>query len=87
MKANLVEEPESLKFWEEKRTYEKVQEKNRNGRHYILHDGPPYANGHIHIGHALNRYSGYNRKFSRCRLLFAICAGMGLSRPSDRAAG
>jgi isoleucyl-tRNA synthetase len=56
MKANLGQrEPESLKFWEEKRIYEKVQEKNRNGRHYILHDGPPYANGHIHIGHALNK--------------------------------
>jgi len=56
MKANLSQkEPEILKSWEEKRIYEKMQQKNRGGRHYILHDGPPYANGHIHIGHALNK--------------------------------
>ncbi|GAB4411728.1 MAG: isoleucine--tRNA ligase [Thermodesulfovibrionales bacterium] len=56
MKANLAQkEPEVLKSWEEKRIYEKIQQKNRGGKHYILHDGPPYANGHIHIGHALNK--------------------------------
>jgi len=56
MKANLTQkEPETLKFWEENKVYEKLQEKNSGGRHYILHDGPPYANGHIHIGHALNK--------------------------------
>lgn len=56
MKASLVQrEPEIIKAWEESRIYEKIQRKNRGGRHYILHDGPPYANGHIHIGHALNK--------------------------------
>ncbi len=56
MKANLTErEPKIIGFWEEKKIYEKIQEKNRNNEPYILHDGPPYANGPIHIGHALNK--------------------------------
>jgi len=56
MKANLThKEPELLKFWEENKIYEKLQNKNSGSKHYILHDGPPYANGHIHIGHALNK--------------------------------
>ncbi|HCC69107.1 MAG TPA: isoleucine--tRNA ligase [Nitrospiraceae bacterium] len=56
MKANLTQkEPEILNSWEERKIYEKIQEKNKGKTHYILHDGPPYANGHIHIGHALNK--------------------------------
>ncbi len=56
MKANLAErEPEILKKWFEGKIYEKIQEKNKNLNTYILHDGPPYANGNIHIGHALNK--------------------------------
>ena len=56
MKANLTQrEPEIIKFWEEKKIYERLQENRKNSKHYILHDGPPYANGHIHIGHALNK--------------------------------
>ncbi len=56
MKANLSQrEPEMLKFWEETAIYRKVQEKNAGHESYILHDGPPYANGNIHIGHALNK--------------------------------
>jgi isoleucyl-tRNA synthetase len=56
MKANLTQkEPEMLKFWEDNKIYEKLQNKNSRSKHYILHDGPPYANGHIHIGHALNK--------------------------------
>ncbi len=56
MKANLVKkEPEILKWWEENRIYEKVL-KEREGRElFVLHDGPPYANGHIHMGHVLNK--------------------------------
>ncbi len=55
MKANLPrKEPETLHFWQEANIYEKMQEKTANGK-YILHDGPPYANGHIHMGHALNK--------------------------------
>jgi isoleucyl-tRNA synthetase len=56
MKANLSQrEPEMLKAWDEKRVYQKIQENNRSKKSYILHDGPPYANGHIHMGHALNK--------------------------------
>ncbi|MDI6800530.1 MAG: isoleucine--tRNA ligase [Thermodesulfovibrionales bacterium] len=56
MKANLNQrEPETLKFWEEKDIYQRIQEKNKENKKYILHDGPPYANGNIHIGHALNK--------------------------------
>src|SRR5512135_3185290 len=56
MKANLGQkEPEMLKFWEGNKIYERLQEKNRGDKRYILHDGPPYANGDIHIGHALNK--------------------------------
>ncbi|HDO21543.1 MAG TPA: isoleucine--tRNA ligase, partial [Nitrospirae bacterium] len=56
MKANLTrKEPECLKYWEEGKIYEKMLGKNHRDNSYILHDGPPYANGHIHIGHALNK--------------------------------
>lgn len=56
MKANLSQrEPEILKFWEERSIYQKLQDKNKDNKRYILHDGPPYANGNIHIGHALNK--------------------------------
>ena len=56
MKANLAQkEPDMLKFWDEEKVYEKIQVKNRNNETYLLHDGPPYANGHIHMGHALNK--------------------------------
>lgn len=56
MKANLAKrEPELLAFWEERGIYQKIQEKNRDAEPFILHDGPPYANGHIHMGHALNK--------------------------------
>jgi isoleucyl-tRNA synthetase len=56
MKANLAQkEPEILRFWQERAIYHKMQERNRGNERYILHDGPPYANGNIHIGHALNK--------------------------------
>jgi isoleucyl-tRNA synthetase len=56
MKANLTQkEPLILRFWEENDVYAKLQERHKTHTHYILHDGPPYANGHIHIGHALNK--------------------------------
>ncbi|MGE5330088.1 MAG: isoleucine--tRNA ligase [Deltaproteobacteria bacterium] len=56
MRANLPErEPEILKQWEEKNIYKMQMEKNKDKPTYILHDGPPYANGDIHIGHALNK--------------------------------
>ncbi len=56
MKANLAQlEPEILKKWESEKLYAKIRQ-HRNGKpKYILHDGPPYANGHIHAGTALNK--------------------------------
>ncbi|HFQ79765.1 MAG TPA: isoleucine--tRNA ligase, partial [Desulfobacterales bacterium] len=56
MKANLAQrEPEFLKQWQRDDLYARVQEQTAGRPAYILHDGPPYANGHIHIGHALNK--------------------------------
>ncbi len=56
MKANLANrEPEQLKAWEEDGLYEKVREASKGRERFTLHDGPPYANGNIHIGTALNK--------------------------------
>jgi len=56
MKASLAQrEPEFLQKWEAENLYAKVQAATIGRPTYILHDGPPYANGHIHIGHALNK--------------------------------
>ncbi|MCM0081274.1 isoleucine--tRNA ligase [Geomonas sp. Red32] len=56
MKGNLPQrEPEMLKQWEQAKLDQKVEEAGKGKPRYILHDGPPYANGHIHIGHALNK--------------------------------
>jgi isoleucyl-tRNA synthetase len=55
MKANLAQrEQEFLRFWDESMIYQKMQSRDRK-KSYILHDGPPYANGHIHLGHTLNK--------------------------------
>src|SRR3989449_1088915 len=56
MKATLPQrEPELLASWERERLYEQIQEAGKGRPLYVLHDGPPYANGRIHIGHALNK--------------------------------
>lgn len=56
MRGNLPQnEPKRLEKWEEMDIYGKVLEKNKDGKPFILHDGPPYANGPIHIGHAFNK--------------------------------
>ena len=56
MRANLPnKEPEIQQYWEEIKLYQKRLEKNKSNKSYTLHDGPPYANGDIHIGHALNK--------------------------------
>lgn len=56
MKANLSKrEPEQLKKWEEMRLYDQVRNSSKGREPFILHDGPPYANGNIHIGTALNK--------------------------------
>ncbi len=56
MKANLpLREPERLRKWEAERVYEKALAARKGRPVWTLHDGPPYANGHIHMGHALNK--------------------------------
>ncbi|HXA45775.1 MAG TPA: isoleucine--tRNA ligase [Candidatus Angelobacter sp.] len=56
MKADLVtREPERLKKWETVGLYRKIQEKRAGGTKFVLHDGPPFANGDVHIGTALNK--------------------------------
>src|SRR5437870_2172022 len=56
MRANLAQrEPEILRRWADMRLYEKLLEANAGRPRFVLHDGPPYANGHIHIGHTLNK--------------------------------
>ena len=55
MRANLSQtEKKWIEFWDEINLIEKVKEKKKEKR-FILHDGPPYANGHLHLGHALNK--------------------------------
>ncbi|MGE5838723.1 MAG: isoleucine--tRNA ligase, partial [Deltaproteobacteria bacterium] len=56
MKANLVKkEPEMIERWEKQKLYERMREISRGRKKYTLHDGPPYANGHIHMGTAFNK--------------------------------
>lgn len=56
MRGNLPQaEPKMQAHWEENDIYAKVQESRKGREKFILHDGPPYANGDIHIGHALNK--------------------------------
>ena len=56
MKANLVKrEPEILAQWEKDNVYASIREKFKGRPKFVFHDGPPYANGHIHMGHALNK--------------------------------
>ncbi|MGQ0658790.1 MAG: isoleucine--tRNA ligase [Chromatiales bacterium] len=56
MRANLpAREPEILKRWQEIDLYQRLREQRRGRPKYVLHDGPPYANGDIHLGHAVNK--------------------------------
>ncbi|NDY41865.1 isoleucine--tRNA ligase, partial [Dissulfurirhabdus thermomarina] len=56
MKANLAQrEPEMLRRWEETGLYRRLREQGRGRPRFILHDGPPYANGHLHLGHTVNK--------------------------------
>lgn len=56
MRGNLPQnEPKQIARWDREQTYFKLLEANRGKPRFILHDGPPYANGNIHIGHALNK--------------------------------
>ena len=56
MRGNLAEnEVLQRQAWEEMDLYNLIKNKNRSGKPFVLHDGPPYANGNIHLGHALNK--------------------------------
>jgi len=56
MRGNLASrEPGMLKAWQEKNLYQKIRAASKGRPKFILHDGPPYANGDIHIGHAVNK--------------------------------
>ena len=56
MRAGLPQkEPELLARWQKEGLYEKLRAAAKGRTKFILHDGPPYANGNIHIGHALNK--------------------------------
>ena len=56
MKANLAQrEPETQKLWDDIKIYDLLRKNGQNRERFILHDGPPYANGDIHMGHALNK--------------------------------
>ncbi len=75
MKASLAtREPEMLANWQAKGVYEQIRKARAGSKKFILHDGPPYANGHLHCGHALNKilkdiiiksksFSGYDAPF------------------------
>jgi len=56
MKADLFKkEPEILKKWEQNKIFKKIRKNSEGKEKFVLHDGPPYANGHIHMGTALNK--------------------------------
>ena len=56
MKANLpASEPATIARWESMGLYAQLRESRRDATRFVMHDGPPYANGQIHIGHALNK--------------------------------
>ena len=56
MRGNLPKrEPETLAFWDEIDIYGKLRESGQGKEKWVLHDGPPYANGSLHIGHAVNK--------------------------------
>ncbi|MFC3908437.1 isoleucine--tRNA ligase [Legionella dresdenensis] len=56
MKANLAQrEPEKLVKWQSEQLYQKIRDAREGRQRFVLHDGPPYANGHLHCGHALNK--------------------------------
>ena len=56
MKANLpAKEPLIIQDWEKNKIFEKIRNNSKGKQKFVLHDGPPYANGHIHMGTALNK--------------------------------
>ena len=90
MKANLPQnEPKMLERWEQADIYGQIRSARAGRPKYVLHDGPPYANGNIHLGHAFNKIAeGLHRQIEdHGRLRFALRARLGLPRPADRNQG
>ena len=90
MRANAVErEPVRLSHWEDQDVYQKMQEKNAGNEDFILHDGPPFTNGDVHVGTALNKtLKGCHFTIQECSgFSYPLCAGMGLSWITNRAQG
>ena len=85
MKADLARrEPEVQKFGEAAHLQKLRQV--ASGRHFVLHDGPPYANGAIHLGRHQKSSQGRRGQVAHARRLRrAVCARLGLPRPADRA--
>ena len=78
-------EPEIQARWDELNVYKKSLEKPAPKGKFILHDGPPYSNGNIHLGHALNKIAKdiTTRYKHDAGLSGAVCAGLGQSRDAD----
>jgi len=95
MRADLARrEPEILARWQAAGLYRKMVERRRGSRKFVLHDGPPYANGHIHIGHALNKILKdiivKYRALSGCRAEYVPgwdCHGLPIEHQVDRELG
>ena len=86
MKADLVaREPERLEKWEAANLYEKIQAAREGAEKFVLHDGPPFANGDVHIGTALNKIlKDIIIKYQNpARLQRALHSRLGLPRPAD----
>lgn len=90
MRGNLPKrEPDTLQKWEDEDLYEQMIAKNEGKPKYILHDGPPYANGEIHLGTALNKtLKDFIVKYKN---MSGFCApygtGLGYSRTANRTEG
>ena len=87
MRAGLPQhEPKILARWEQIGLTQKLREAAAGRPKFVLHDGPPYANGNIHIGHALNKIlkDVVTRSQRMTGQGLRLCAGLGLPRPADR---
>ena len=81
MKANLpTREPEILEYWKKINLYDELRNQSIGREKFVLHDGPPYANGNIHMGTALNKIlKDIIVKFHQMDGKDSICSRLGLS--------
>ena len=90
MRGNMGQrEPELLRQWSEQKLYDRIDAATKGRPLFVLHDGPPYANGRIHYGHILNKV--LKDIVVKYRTMAGhrspLPAGLGLPRPAHRAAG